>query len=446
MLYSQEVELDRLCSQEVKLDMLYSQEVKVDMLYSQEVELDRLYSQEVKLDRLYSQEVKLDRLYSREVELDRLYTREVELDRLYSQEVELDRLYTREVELDRLYSREVELDRLYTREVELDRLYSREVELDRLYTREVELDRLYSREANTARLALTSNTRDSRKRPTNTWLRKLKANMAKAGCRWKELETQNRNSVRWKGVVDGVCSAREWTDLRSHKERCKNSDELSGQHIKLAAAADRFLQALQKQGLDTKEKITKKDLEDVFSKENIPEEDLKVLFGEKISADDIFEKLEDKKGEGFDYGRIAAYLGQRGLDLQAGYMAEFKSMNIGNLKDFLLSLKETMVANTQRLLVKKEDIERTVGINTRYIGTLDFNLEQADRDFLIEQGRRSTVAFLRQYAERHLQDYKLEPPKPFCRDELRRFIDDDLSEIIDPGDYSEKAPDKEFDK
>ena len=30
----------------------------------------------------------------------------------------------------------------------------------------------------------------------------------------------------------------------------------------------------------------------------MPEEDLKVLFGEKISADDIFEKLEDKKGEG----------------------------------------------------------------------------------------------------------------------------------------------------
>ena len=36
------------------------------------------------------------------------------------------------------------------------------------------------------------------------------------------------------------------------------------------------------------------------------------------------------------------------------------------------------------VLLQKEDIERTVGINTRYIGTLDFNLEQADRDFLIE--------------------------------------------------------------
>ena len=54
----------------------------------------------------------------------------------------------------------------------------------------------------------------------------------------------------------------------------------------------------------------------------------------------------------FDYGRIAMYLEQRGLDLQAGYMAEFKSHSIGNLKEFLLSLKETMVVNMQRHVIK----------------------------------------------------------------------------------------------
>ena len=54
----------------------------------------------------------------------------------------------------------------------------------------------------------------------------------------------------------------------------------------------------------------------------------------------------------------------------------------------------------------------------------------------MQQGRRSTVAFLHQYAERHLQEYKREPP----------YADDDLSEITNAGDYSEEAPDKEFDK
>jgi len=72
-------------------------------------------------------------------------------------------------------------------------------------------------------------------------------------------------------------------------------------------------------------------------------------------------------------------------------------------------------------------------------------LNEAPRDhitFPTQQGRRSVIAFLRQYAERHMQEYKLEPPKSFCPDDLRRYIDDDLSEIIDPGDYSEKPPDK----
>ncbi|KAK2182160.1 hypothetical protein NP493_364g01050 [Ridgeia piscesae] len=229
---------------------------------------------------------------------------------------------------------------------------------------------------------------------------------------------------------------------RSQKERSKNKDDLSDKHTQLAAAADKFLQALQKQGLDKKEEIGKKDLEDMLAKESLSEGDLKVLFGEKTSADDIFVKLAEKKEDGFDLGRIAVYLEKQGLDLQAGYMSQFKNTSINCLKDFLVMLKETMVVNTQRLMVKKQDIHRTVGINTHYIGTLDFNLEQADVDFLIEQGRRSVIAFLRQYAERHMQEYKLEPPKSFCPDDLRRYIDDDLSEIIDPGDYSEKPPDK----
>ena len=31
-----------------------------------------------------------------------------------------------------------------------------------------------------------------------------------------------------------------------------------------------------------------------------------------------------------------------------------------------------------------QDVERTVGINTAYIGTTDFNLESADKEFIIE--------------------------------------------------------------
>ena len=35
------------------------------------------------------------------------------------------------------------------------------------------------------------------------------------------------------------------------------------------------------------------------------------------------------------------------------------------------------------VILQKEDINRTIGINTKYIGTLDFDLEKKDSDFLV---------------------------------------------------------------
>ena len=64
----------------------------------------------------------------------------------------------------------------------------------------------------------------------------------------------------------------------------------------------------------------------------------------------------------------------------------------------------------------------------------------------IQQGRRATVAFLRHYADLHLQDFRQDPVEPFSRDDLQHYIDDDLSEIIDPRDYSEKPTVKSIKK
>ena len=36
--------------------------------------------------------------------------------------------------------------------------------------------------------------------------------------------------------------------------------------------------------------------------DRVAQDDLKVLFGEKVAADDIFEKLENKKGDGVRSG------------------------------------------------------------------------------------------------------------------------------------------------
>ena len=41
------------------------------------------------------------------------------------------------------------------------------------------------------------------------WRRDVEAEMSKAEYKWRELQARAQNRVRWKGVVDGLCSAGE---------------------------------------------------------------------------------------------------------------------------------------------------------------------------------------------------------------------------------------------
>ena len=41
------------------------------------------------------------------------------------------------------------------------------------------------------------------------WRRDEVAEMSKAEYKWRELQARAQNCVRWKGVVDGLCSAGE---------------------------------------------------------------------------------------------------------------------------------------------------------------------------------------------------------------------------------------------
>ena len=61
------------------------------------------------------------------------------------------------------------------------------------------------------RQALPWNSRGRRKRGRrrNSWHREVKAEMRKAEYKRKELEAQGQSYVWWKGVVDGLYSARE---------------------------------------------------------------------------------------------------------------------------------------------------------------------------------------------------------------------------------------------
>ena len=64
----------------------------------------------------------------------------------------------------------------------------------------------------TTRQALTWNPQGKRKRgrPRNTWRRDTEAEMSRYGTNWMGITKAAQNRVRWRGVVDGLCSTGEF--------------------------------------------------------------------------------------------------------------------------------------------------------------------------------------------------------------------------------------------
>ncbi|XP_068757993.1 uncharacterized protein [Montipora capricornis] len=64
--------------------------------------------------------------------------------------------------------------------------------------------------SSTTRRTLTWNPQGKRKRgrPRNSWSRDTEAVMKQKGSNWTGLAREAQNKVRWRGVVDGLCSTR----------------------------------------------------------------------------------------------------------------------------------------------------------------------------------------------------------------------------------------------
>ncbi|KAK6964894.1 hypothetical protein BgiMline_028870, partial [Biomphalaria glabrata] len=60
----------------------------------------------------------------------------------------------------------------------------------------------------------------------------------------------------------------------------------------------------------------------------------------------------------------------------------------------------------------QSDASRTVGINTGYIETLDFVLEDADVEFVIQRGYEATKNFLKYYVTQKKVDKRLNSQVP----------------------------------
>ncbi|XP_055863370.1 uncharacterized protein LOC106050539 isoform X2 [Biomphalaria glabrata] len=79
---------------------------------------------------------------------------------------------------------------------------------------------------------------------------------------------------------------------------------------------------------------------------------------------------------------------------------------VKNLSQFFSAVGNTLMSNLAYLFLKENDEDRTVGINTGHIQTLDYNLETADKEFVIQRGYNATKAFLQYYVVQNTQTKK----------------------------------------
>jgi len=248
---------------------------------------------------------------------------------------------------------------------------------------------------------------------------------------------------------DGSTLPEKMPDTKLSKARVPKlsaNREMAQQYEDMSEVVERLVKVLRSRDLDTSHSISRDDFQRAISESPLfTKEDFKVLFGPTTSVNEIFHyarkrsnKTEKKPDDQLkiSYSDLISFLETKDIYLQSHFMG-CRRKDITSLKDYTQSLQDAVLLNTRNIDVEKRDLERIVGINTYYIGSMDYDMEKADKQFLISQGEQATRAFLLYHLMNMVPPLKGDWRKSFARDDIKIFVDDDSTEIIDAREYDE---------
>eukprot|EP00112_Aurelia_sp_Birch-Aquarium-sp1_P010373 Seg2218.5 transcript_id=Seg2218.5/GoldUCD/mRNA.D3Y31 product="putative protein R571" protein_id=Seg2218.5/GoldUCD/D3Y31 len=172
------------------------------------------------------------------------------------------------------------------------------------------------------------------------------------------------------------------------------------EHQAVVSAVAKLIKELRALQIDDDGVISEKEMQKLFdNSSDFGEEDKLLLFGSTDSAV-AFEQF-DTDGDGeITFQELLSFLERKGVGIQTRFLG-YTRKEINNLSDFISTLQTALSINVKRNYVDDRDAERTIGIDTDYIETQDYDLEPEDKEFLIETGARATRAFLRDFAKKH---------------------------------------------
>lgn len=210
--------------------------------------------------------------------------------------------------------------------------------------------------------------------------------------------------------------------FKKYKLERKMEKEANRKYGKVIKAVDAFLKALAKHDINKDDKINFEELKSALAdEETFSREHADNLFGGQVTADEAFRSLVNQETGDIRYADIMRYLERNGYSIQAQFLG-YRRKNIDDFAGFLDTLQATLLTNVKRIYMEERDVSRTVGINTGYVGTTDFKLEPEDRNFLVKQGRRAIVAFLKYNAAERDLAKKVASTTPRDSDEQTRDV------------------------
>ncbi|XP_076072044.1 uncharacterized protein LOC143043738 isoform X2 [Mytilus galloprovincialis] len=181
----------------------------------------------------------------------------------------------------------------------------------------------------------------------------------------------------------------------SQKKNCQETTQ--HEYHRVTKAVNAFLKVLKKHNIDGDEVIDREEFINAFQDEELNKVHSNLLFGENCSAELAFDAI-DKDGNGeIEFSELKEFIENSGICLQQRFLG-YQRQEITGLFSFFNVLQNALLLNVKKGFVVAEDLDRTVGINTGHVGTMDFQLEPEDRAYANEQGRRSMLSFLKYYA------------------------------------------------
>ena len=116
------------------------------------------------------------------------------------------------------------------------------------------------------------------------------------------------------------------------------------------------------------------------------------------SWEELVASIDEGRNGYITISEISVFWGELGV--RSAYMKNRKPHQVHSAMTLLLELINSMhTVSEERLLMDPENVRRTCVLNTKYVDTMDFDLEPGDKTYLYELGKRDALRFLKKRAK-----------------------------------------------